>query len=61
MEEQKETEKKCPVSWTKRIAFMGFWFFFFKGIAWLIGLAAVFIWGGDVFENIQNFFISSNN
>lgn len=59
IEKTTEEGKKCPVSWTKRIAFMGFWFFFFKGIAWLVGLAAIYIWGGDVFTNIQNFFLGN--
>lgn len=60
MENKKEKEaKKCPVSWTKRIAYMGFWFFLFKGIAWLIGLAVIWVWGGDVFENIQKFLLGN--
>ena len=49
--------KKCPISWWKRMGFLGFWFFFFKGIAWLMGLAAVYIWGPEVFTDIQNFLL----
>tara|TARA_B110000908_G_C10142285_1_gene397365 strand:+ start:166 stop:351 length:186 start_codon:yes stop_codon:yes gene_type:complete len=61
MEKKNKTEKKCPISWSKRIAYMGFWFFLFKGIAWLFGLAAIYIWGADIFDNIQNFILGSNN
>lgn len=61
MEETNEKEKKCPISWTKRIAYMGFWFFFFKGIAWLVGLAAIYIWGPDIFDNLQTFILGSEN
>jgi hypothetical protein len=57
MKEEKEI-KKCPIPLWKRAGYIGFWFFFFKGIAWLVGLFVVYIWGPSVFTNIKQFVIN---
>lgn len=49
--------KKCPISWWKRIWIMGFWFFFFKGIAWIIGILIIYIWGENVFKNAKSYIL----
>lgn len=53
--ELKTEEKKCPVPVWKRAGYIGFWFFFFKGIAWIIGAICVWIWGPEVFDHIKEF------
>lgn len=53
-EELKEV-KKCPIPMWKRAGFIGFWFFFFKGIAWIIGAICVWIWGPEFFVEIKDF------
>lgn len=58
MEEVKEEVKKCPVPIWKRAGYIGFWFFFFKGIAWIVMAVLVWIWGPDFFTNVKDFFLN---
>jgi len=57
MEEEKQEIKKCPISWSKRIIYMGFWFFFFKGIAWIVGIAIIYVLGDDIFNNTKTYLL----
>jgi len=50
--------KKRPVSWWKRFAYLGFWFFFFKGIAWIIGIVLFYFFGSDVFDVIKSYILA---
>ncbi len=61
MKNKEEQPKKCPISWWKRIGYLGFWFFMFKGIAWLLGIAVIYIWGSDIFDNAQSFILNLLN
>lgn len=56
MKDATEENKKCPVPLWKRAGYIGFWFFFIKGMLWLVGIAIAFIWGEDIFEKIKNAF-----
>jgi len=57
MENEKKEIKKCPISWTKRIMLMGFWFFFFKGIAWILGIFIIYLFGDNIFKNIKAYML----
>lgn len=55
MEKVKEDVKKCPIPLWKRVGYIGFWFFFLKGIAWIIGAVSVWIWGPEIFKGFKDF------
>ncbi|MCB9256716.1 MAG: hypothetical protein H6579_06280 [Chitinophagales bacterium] len=54
-QEQAEA-KKCPLPWWKRIGFLGFMFFFLKGMAWIAVFAISYFWGPEALGNIKAFF-----
>lgn len=48
--------KKCPLPWWKRLGFLGFMFFFIKGLGWIVLFTISYIWGPEALESIQDFF-----
>ncbi|MEJ6695259.1 MAG: hypothetical protein QNK51_05470 [Chitinophagales bacterium] len=48
--------KKCPLPWWKRIGFLGFMFFFIKGLGWIGIFSISYIWGPEALESIKTFF-----
>lgn len=55
---ENETEaKKCPVPLWKRAGYIGFWFFFIKGVTvWIIGPILLYFFGPELLDKITGFF-----
>lgn len=50
--------KKCPLPWWKRIGFLGFMFFFVKGLGWIAIFSVTYVWGPEALDNLKTFFTS---
>ena len=55
IEEQTEV-KKCPLPWWKRLGFLGFMFFFIKGLGWIAIFTITYIWGPEALDAIKAYF-----
>ncbi len=57
IETTEETKvKECPLPWWKRLGFLGFMFFFIKGLGWIAIFTISYIWGPEALDSIQEFF-----
>lgn len=48
--------KKCPLPWWKRLGFLGFMFFFIKGMGWIAIFSITYLWGPEALDGIKSFF-----
>ncbi|MFT4969199.1 MAG: hypothetical protein ACI9O4_000944 [Chitinophagales bacterium] len=48
--------KKCPLPWWKRLGFLGFMFFFIKGLGWIAIFSISYVWGPEALNGIKGFF-----
>ena len=48
--------KDCPLPWWKRLGFLGFMFFFVKGLGWIAIFSVSYIWGPEAIDSLKEFF-----
>ena len=45
--------KDCPLPWWKRLGFLGFMFFFVKGLGWIAIFSVTYIWGPEAIDSVK--------